>query len=206
MTTNVKLSNHARDRIIENALRGAFDKETQAHKKRMVKLADQCYRFVVTAAQEKQARLAPDDFLNLSNVTKIYFKDPVTGYNRDTVYETDLSRAVPFPGRGNYLNVNDDALHAEYRAIMEAKSNLDNKLGELKTSLKRTVYSTTSLKKLIEMWPEVEAFLPADLTAPKAMLPALPVGDLNAALRNAGIKVGVIKPAKATGGLVLVAA
>ncbi|MDP9155338.1 MAG: Nmad5 family putative nucleotide modification protein [Pseudomonadota bacterium] len=206
MAKNVKLSNYVRDQIVTNATRGAFEKELLAHKKRLVKLADQCYRFVVSAAQEKQARLAPDDFLNLSNVTRIYFKDPVTGHNRDTMYDVDLSRAVPFPHGGKYLHVNDDALHAEYRTITEAGADLDKKIEELHTSVKRTVYSTTSLNKLIEMWPEVEAFLPAELTAPKAMLPALPVGDLNAALRNAGIKVGVIKPAKATGGLVLVAA
>jgi hypothetical protein len=56
------------------------------------------------------------------------------------------------------------------------------------------------------MWPEVEGFLPESLSAPKPQLPALPVGDLNNALRAAGITVGVIVKPKATGGLVAVAA
>jgi hypothetical protein len=194
-----------RDKITENAMKGAFEKEFQQHKKRLVKLADKCYRFVVSPAQEKAARLAPDEFLNLSNVCHITFKDPKTGYYRDSLSSMDLSRVVPFPGRSSSLTIDNDALHAEYREIMEDKVVLDNKVGDLKASLKRTVYSTTSLNKLIDMWPEVEGFLPAEVTAPKPMLPALPVGDLNAALKAAGIKVGVIKSAPVSGGLVAVA-
>jgi hypothetical protein len=206
MSNNVKLSNYSRDKIISNAMNGAFEKEFLAIKKRITKLSDKCYRFVVSAAQEKAARQAPEEFLHLTNVARITFIDPVTNYSRDRMYDADLSRAVPFPGQNNNLSIKDDALHAEYREIMEDKKDLDNKFGELRTSLHRTVYSTASLNKLIEMWPEVEGFLPDDLTAPKAMLPALPVADLNAALKEAGIKVGVIVAAKATGGLVAVAA
>jgi hypothetical protein len=76
----------------------------------------------------------------------------------------------------------------------------------LRDSIKRTVYSTSSLNKLITIWPEVVGFLPAHLSAPKPMLPALPVADLNAALKAAGIKVGAIIAPKKTGGLVAVAA
>lgn len=44
---------------------------------------------------------------------------------------------------------------------------------KLTSSAKRMVYSTTSLKKPIDVWPEVEGFLAPNLTAPKPMLPAL---------------------------------
>jgi hypothetical protein len=206
-TQNVKLTNHARDQIIQNALHGAFEKERKANKARLTKLADKCYRSTVSVATEKAARQAPDDFLYLCNViSRIYFRDAELRRNMDTAYDVELSRAVPFPGRHTTLTIESKELHAEYVEIMRVERELDQKHNDLAESLKRTVYSTSSLKKLIEMWPEVENFLPASVTAPKPMLPALPVGDLNNALRAAGVKVGVIVTPKATGGLVAVAA
>jgi hypothetical protein len=195
MTTNIKLNNHSRDQIVSNAMHDAFAKESKAHEARLTKLADKCYRSIVSVAQEKAARQAPESFLFMCNEARLCFTDPETGYSRDSVWSVALSRTVPFPSNNNTLTINSNELHAEYRAIMEEKKDIDNKRQELKHSLKRTVYSTTSLKKLIEMWPEVETFLPANLTAPKPMLPALPVGDLNAALKAAGVKIGVVKPA-----------
>jgi hypothetical protein len=205
MTTNVKLINHSRDQIVSNAMKGAFEKEYAANKKRMSEHAMRCYRSLVTPAQEKKARQAPDEFLCLSNVARIDY------YVSDTKWDgcetdLDLGRVVPFPARSACLTIRDPKLLAERDAINQEKRSIDNKREELKTSLRRTVYSTSSLKKLIEMWPEVENFLPEYLTAPKPMLPALPVGDLNNALRAAGVKVGVIVKPKATGGLVAVAA
>ena len=47
---------------------------------------------------------------------------------------------------------------------------------------------------------------PSDLRAPKSYLPATLATDVNATLREAGIKVGVIVKAKHSGGLVAVAA
>jgi hypothetical protein len=205
MTQNVKLTNHIRDQIIDNALKGAFEKEQKANKARLTKFADKCYRMVVSAAQEKAARQAPDEFLNLCNVARLNLKDD-QGYSKFTAWNVDLSRVVPFPSGSTTLTIKSNAIAEEYRAIDAESDALTEKRKQLKESLKRTVYSTSSLKKLTEMWPEVEGFLPESLSAPKPMLPALPVGDLNAALKAAGVKVGVIVAPKATGGLVAVAA
>jgi hypothetical protein len=206
MTTNVKLTNHIRDQIINNAMKGAFEKDEKALKSSLVKFADKCYRMNVSAAQEKAARQAPDEFLTLCNVASRILVKNDEGHTKFTEWSMDLSRTVPFPGNGTMIAVKSDAMVEEFRAIDAARTALSEKRYELRESLKRTVYSTGSLKKLLEMWPEVEGFLPDSLSAPKPQLPALPVGDLNDALRAAGVKIGVIVKPKATGGLVAVAA
>jgi hypothetical protein len=204
--SNIKLSNHVRDQIIQKAMNGAFEKDEKALKANLVKFADKCYRMTVSAAQEKAARQAPDDFLNLCNVaSRVYVRDD-KGDLKFNEWSMDLSRTVPFPNGVTAITVKSDAMVEEFRALDAARTALTEKRAQLKESLKRTVYSTSSLRKLIEMWPEVEGFLPGSLSAPKPQLPALPVGDLNNALRAAGITVGVIVKPKATGGLVAVAA
>jgi hypothetical protein len=203
--SNVKLINHSRDQIIQNAMKGAFQKEFAANKKRMEAHAMRCYRSLVSPALEKKARQAPDEFLCLSNVARIdYYVNETKWDGCET--DLDLGRVVPFPARSACIAIRDPKLVAERHAINEEKSQIESKLRELETSIRRTVYSTSSLNKLIEMWPEVEGFLPDYLGKPKAQLPVLPVADLNAALKAAGVPVGVIVKPKATGGLVAVAA
>jgi hypothetical protein len=205
---NAKLSNHIRDQIVSNALRGAFEKEHADIKKRLAKLAMDCYRSVVPAAKEKAARLAPEEFLSLTNSLTLRFYDNDTKRHLASERSVEVAKPLPFFSRESlgYVSVYDRDLYLAFRALEEDRAALNKKHDELEESIRRTVYSTNSLKKLIEMWPEVEGFLPPDLTAPKPMLPALPVGDLNAALKAAGVKVGVIVTPKATGGLVAVAA
>jgi hypothetical protein len=206
MTKNVKLTNHARDQIISNALRGAFEKEYADIKKRLAKIAMDCYRSVVPAAKEKAARQAPEEFLSLTNSLTLRFYDVDTKSHLKTERSVEVAKPLPFFSRESlgYLSVYDRDVYLAYRTLDDERAALDKKRGELAESIRLTVYATSSLNKLIEMWPEVEGFLPSDLTAPKPMLPALPVDDLNAALRDAGIKVGVIKPAKPAPALAIV--
>lgn len=208
MSNTVKLSNHVRDLIIVNAMKGAFDKEFAVIRKKLVAHAMDCYRSVVSVEDEKAARKAPADFLSLTNNFKIDYYHPNTGRHLDSEYNIEVPKAMPFRSKGSmgYVSVKDNALYVAYKAIADERYALTEKVSQLKASIKQTVYSTSSLKKLIEMWPEVEGFLPADLSLPKPQLPAMPVADLNAALKEAGIKVGVIVAPKTTGGLALVAA
>lgn len=208
MSSGVKLTNYSRDQIIANAMNGAFDAEFKAINKRMSELAMKCYRKVVSEEDEKKARKAPVEFLSLTNSVNLHFFDPDTHRRIGTENSIEIAKVMPFHTRSacGYVNVEDRDLYIEFQAINSDREALYEKKRNLKDSIRRTVYSTTSLKKLIEMWPEVEGFLPASMTAPKPQLPALPVADLNAALKAAGIKVGVIVAAKATGGLVAVAA
>jgi hypothetical protein len=208
MTSNVKLSNFVRDRIIKTAMEGAFEKEFAVISKKIVAHAMDCYRSHVSVEDEKAARKAPADFLLITNNMKIDYYDPDTGRHLDSEYNVEVPKAVPFRSRqsAGYLNIKDRNLYLAHKALSDERAALIDKRDELRNSIRQTVYSTGSLKKLIEMWPEVETFLPADLTPPKPQLPALPVADLNAALKAAGIKVGVIKSAPVSGGLVAVAA
>jgi hypothetical protein len=208
MSNNVKLSNYVRDQIIANAMKGAFEEEFKAVKAKLAAHAMVCYRSVISEADEKAARKAPAEFLNITNNFRLCFREAGACRRLADEDNIEVPKAMPFRSGNSlgFISIEDPELYRIYREIDEERDALIEKRATLRDSLKRTVYSTTSLKKLIEMWPEVEGFLPADMTAPKPMLPALPVADLNAALKAAGIKVGAIIAPKTTGGLVAVAA
>ncbi|WP_371027823.1 Nmad5 family putative nucleotide modification protein [Paraburkholderia sp. RCC_158] len=190
-------------------MHGAFDADFKAIKAKLAAHAMVCYRSVVSEAEEKAARKAPAEFLNLTNNFRLCFREQGSSRRRlADEHNIEVKRAMPFRSATTtgFISIEDPELYRIYREIVEERDAVNEKKYALRDSIKRTVYSTTSLRKLIEMWPEVEGFLPANMTAPKPQLPALPVADLNAALKDAGVKVGVIVPAKKTGGLALVAA
>lgn len=211
MTTNVKLSNIARDKIIGRAMANAFADEHKALKKRLALLGMRCYRTHVSAAQEKIARQSPEEWLSLTNTLKLeFYHEPTVekpnGWHLTTEKNVEIDKAVPFRGTETlgYVHVVNDGLYADYVAIRDARADIKKRTDELREKIRQLVYSTSSLKKLIELWPEVEGFLPTDLTAPKTYLPATLATDINAELKSAGIKF--VAPQKATGGLVAVAA
>jgi Nucleotide modification associated domain 5 len=208
MSNSIKLSNYIRDQIISNAMNNAFEAEYKAITKKLAAHAMDCYRSVIGEAEEKAARKAPVEFLNMTNAFKIDYRDSDTGRHLCREYDIEVPKAVPFRGNvsAGYLSIKDQTLYLAYKVIEAERDAVNEKKTELRDSIRRTVYSTTSLKKLIEVWPEVESFLPASLVAPKPMLPALPVAELNAALKAAGVKVGAIIAPKTKGGLVAVSA
>ncbi|MGN8188598.1 Nmad5 family putative nucleotide modification protein [Burkholderia sp. 22088] len=207
MSTNVKLSNHVRDQIISNAMKGAFEKEKKAVAKQLQDLAMACYRSQVSAEEEAAARRAPEEFLTLSNTITLAFRDE--NGSRTAYYSSvDLPKIVPFKrGGGTYLTISDKKLNAKKDAYEKAHAELEEKFDELRNSIRGMVYSATTVKKLLDIWPESVNFLPANLEKPAPALPAVIATDLNNALKKAGVRVGVIKrAAQPKGGLVAVAA
>ncbi|HDR9086295.1 TPA: hypothetical protein QDB10_002186 [Burkholderia vietnamiensis] len=202
MSTNVKLSNHVRDQIIANAMKGAFEKEKKALAKQLQELALACYRSQVSEEEEAAARRAPAEFLTMSNAITLTFRDE--NGSRSAYYaNVDLPKIVPHKHGSCYLTITDKKLNAK----KDAHEAIESKVDELMQSIRGMVYSASTVKKLLNIWPECEAFLPASLEKPAPALPAVVASDLNAALKNAGVKVGVImKAARPKGGLVAAAA
>ena len=60
--------------------------------------------------------------------------------------------------------------------LTDAKKQIKDDEGELSAKIGAALYSVTTYKKLVEEWPAVEKYLPAD--APK-QLPAIRVGELD---------------------------
>lgn len=73
-------------------------------------------------------------------------------------------------------------LVAQFHAIEDAKKAWDDKRDALKCSLTATLKTITTVKKLLDVWPEAKELLPENLEEARASLPALLISDLNAAI------------------------
>lgn len=93
---------------------------------------------------------------------------------------------VPSAKQNNVLKVyaHDHPLALEYLELEAEQASLDIEIGRAYRSAKAAVESVGTVQKLIEVWPEAEAFASDFLHngERKAVLPAIPRADLNAAL------------------------
>lgn len=215
MTTTVRLSNDIKDQIIHRAMTDAFAEGLKDVSKKMGVLATKAYRAnYATAAQEKASALAPEEWIARTNSIRIDFyrvknADGSNGGHLTSESNIQVAKALPFRARDTlgHIAVRDDDVYAHYRELVAQRTEIKATIEKLRGNIKQIVYSAGTIKKLIELWPEVTPFIPAAAYALKPQLPATLASEINSTLRAAGIKVGGSNPApKQSGGLVLVAA
>lgn len=83
------------------------------------------------------------------------------------------------PSRDFCLLDPDDPLTVEFHQLDNEKHTLSQQREEVKVNVYAALNSVSTVKRLLEVWPEIKELLPTNLDAARAALPALRVGDLN---------------------------
>lgn len=83
------------------------------------------------------------------------------------------------PCREICLLAADDPLTVEFHRLDDEKRALIQQREEVNVNVYAALNSVSTVKRLLEAWPESKELLPANLDAARATPPALKVGDLN---------------------------
>lgn len=189
-----RLTNEIRDKIINNAVTKAIgDRETVQLKALGEKFSQ---KLVETACGENYETLQKID----QEIQKIIEKIPerfkqyedVSHVNKDRAVRLNLAgqsvdwffedeKIFPYtsyrdryviPQGHELLKLMDD-YRSEEKAIDDIKSNV-------RENVKALVYSVTTVKKLLEVWPESLELIPTDVAKPVVNLPSIKIEQLNA--------------------------
>jgi hypothetical protein len=174
--------------------------EVEAKEKAMYELA---YKACFTDAQIKKMESLPSGWLPTASGGKLRIEDPKNPENYreeqaiwwpNGVYDEDgeSRRPVPFKnthhGGGYYMNVitTDHPYVKAKEAHAEAYRNLcakETALREGKRAAERKVLtiieSVTTIKRLLEIWPEVHEFLPEMVSGEAGAVPAELISEIN---------------------------
>lgn len=74
----------------------------------------------------------------------------------------------------------DHPLVLQFGQLENRKADLTSKRATLKQQVQAVLASVTTVKKLLEVWPEAKELLPQNVEGAKPQLPALPIADVNA--------------------------
>lgn len=183
-----RMTNELRDTIRTAALAKAFAAEKAANEETLKilsrKIYDKLYSEDVQAAFAKM----PDGFCDKAQSPTVSLAPAPNVSPSSLTLKFDKSVLWSVHCRyGNKMLVVDDGLYAEYRVYDDAVTDVEKKMTALKESLNQVLASANTVKKLIEIWPEGEKFIPdwAKNVVSSTMLPAVCVGNLNNLLAQA---------------------
>lgn len=148
------------------------------------------YELAFTADERKMLRAAPEGWFPTVSAVRVQ----VEGGTVEEIHFGDRQR-VPFEVYDNrwskivavvspdhpYLSL-DKQLDAAREDISNKESALKEQKRELKVRAIAVIESVTTVKRLLEVWPEVHDFLPEENAGPSGNLPTILIADLNTAL------------------------
>lgn len=73
----------------------------------------------------------------------------------------------------------DHELSKRFEKLNKKESKIKKKESEIEANVQATLNSVTTIKRLIEIWPESKELIPTDISKASILLPALQVEDLN---------------------------
>ena len=80
---------------------------------------------------------------------------------------------------GRRLDAKESAYYEQIEDYIHTEEKLRKQLQEVRDTVYASIEGITTLKKLLETWPEVKELLPDELTQPKVSLPAMQTKKLN---------------------------
>lgn len=193
----VRLTANIREQIKRAALEHKFGPLALSFVDEMRVLAADAYDDIYSKKDQALMESLPDGWLPTTNAIDVkmgsgdrfYTSIRFNGTFSSPVFRTLSEIPEPVSKRtqsrhkwGCIKAYNDqDPLAIRFQAISDKISAMDEKFREAEVSLGAALNSVTTLKRLIEVWPEVEPFTKKFTKAPAA-LPALPTQHLNTIL------------------------
>lgn len=83
------------------------------------------------------------------------------------------------PSRDKCLFAADHELSKRFEKLNKKESKIKKKETEIEANVQAALNSVTTIKRLIEIWPESKELIPTDISKASILLPALQVEDLN---------------------------
>lgn len=176
--STVRLTNYIRETVLARLLKHAFEAREKALEKDKHAFARQVYDAIYPAAIQKAMKALPKGYLPTDGDLKVSFDGEYTH-----VYFGE-SRLIAKCHEYNAAKVFDpkDPLTARYHELEKVEEALKAEKSKAKSSAEAALDSCTTVKKLIEVWPEVEPFVKDFATTSQSRALALPIKELNKSL------------------------
>lgn len=173
-----KLTNQLRSDLADTLLKRRFDEAHSALAKREKALGIRIYEDVFDAKTRAAMKRLPAGWLPTINHAKVKFE--AGGYSAVHMGE---DRPVPHVKYHTTLKVYGarDPISEAYQEWESDTKSLRESRSRLEVEIRGALDSVTTIKRLLELWPELEPFVPKD--GVKTLLPAINVSTLNAALK-----------------------
>lgn len=183
----VRLSTMIKEIVEERLLKNAFEKREQALKKAQHRFAGKIYNDVYSLKERKAMAGMPDGFMETSSSLKVQFRGDFThvhfGESRRIASKHKYNCSKHKYNCSKVYDANDP-LCDEHVKLKQEADDLEREKREARVDLNAVLDRVTTVKRLIELWPEVEPWVKDFIEPPidSKNLPCLPISELNKTL------------------------
>lgn len=100
-------------------------------------------------------------------------------YGKDSKDSKDEDIYLLTPDDNKCLFSAEHELSKRFEKLNKKESKIKKKESEIEANVQAALNSVTTIKRLIEIWPESKELIPTDISKTSVLLPALQVEDLN---------------------------
>jgi hypothetical protein len=177
----LRLTKEMRFKISSELINNRFDSEEEKLKIEEDQFARDVYEDLFTKNEIEILNGLPDDWFPKTSHLKVSFGDSYC-------YVNFLGQVkVPYKYEYNRCAKIYDGIHVfskRYETLKDKKEKIVGEKKQLKNSIKSILDSVRTVKKLLEVWPEVKPTIDKLFDDNKEnMLPAIPIKDVNKALK-----------------------
>lgn len=187
-----RMTNYLRDEIVKNALaKTPLDAEDAELARDRHALAED-FRIAALGGAEEAARLenaAAKIEKALSELPSSLVNSDYPVRRSEMAYRANLGGLrvnLAFPDArlcpSGLTFAGDHPLVCRFHELLNRETELGKRRNDLKTQVRAVLNSCTTVKKLLDVWPEAKGLLPQQLEEARPQLPAVQTADLNAAL------------------------
>lgn len=194
-----KLTRSVKEQIVKNAVikSGLIDEHNKIIQRR-AEWANNVRLFAIGGVDEEKKLIAINEqYLTMResvpNGLKGELRKPVKTDNNIYVNVAGISFSANFNGQLEYnksehiykITLNstvllaDNPLVAEFHEIHNQQEDYDNKVVTLRNSVNGVIANITTIKKLLDVWPEAKELLPPEIEKQTVQLPMVQTADLN---------------------------
>ena len=189
--SHIRINATIRDTVVKGLLNhrfsvaeGLLEERREQLKQRLQNLKEIAYKAVYGTQAEKMLAV-PKGWMEERDSVRV----EIEGRTRIEVYfaknmpipQEDLNyskAAAIFKADCEYL-VEFDSIQEADMALRDDQRELDKEISQLKNRALAIINSVTTVKRLLEVWPEVAEFLPEENAGPVGGVPAVLIEDLN---------------------------
>lgn len=152
-------------------------------------LALRLYRHVISEKQEKDARSLGPEFVPLERKIRFALQNGTAARCWGDTFDAVFERDMPITQNMRYSDVliDDVALYAEWRAVEDMATNLQQRRSELATETLGVLHAFRYIEDLAKKAPNIAKLLPVAAQPEPTLLPTVNIGDIAAKLFGAGV-------------------
>lgn len=170
---STRLTNDIREKILFNVTLDTFTKREENIQKAEKKIGDALYALAVPDSELEKMKALPDGFfetterISITNDCRIAvgLAADVGRYGADGNYDMSEARLIPAMYRFGSVDIpKNGQLFKRLVKYAKSQKKLQSDQSEFEKETRKLLWSVTTAKKLLEVWPEGEKYIPITST------------------------------------------